>query len=202
MKRAVPALLALSLLVCGPLRAEKTLDAASESADNPELARMYEEDQKDRESHDIDWSLVSKRDEERRARVRELIAAGRLATGRDHYHAAMVFQHGMGVEDYALARDLARKAYELDPELKEAKWLSAAAHDRWLHRQGKPQIYGTQFQRPGGKGPWTMEPFDRAAVTDEERKEHGIPPIAEQEKRMAEMNRRLAEEEKKDEHPR
>lgn len=197
MKRAVPALIALSLLACGPLLAQE-----APSSDDPGLARMYQEDQGDREAENIDWQAVSRRDEERRARVKEMIAAGQLKTGRDHYHAAMIFQHGMMVEDYELARDLARKAFEIDPELKEAKWLSAAAHDRWLHRQGKPQIYGTQFQRPGGKGLWTMEPFDRTAVTDEERKAFGIPPIAEQEKRMAEMNRELAEENKDGHHHR
>ncbi len=197
MKRAVPALLALSLLVCTPLLAQET-----PPSDNPELARMYTEDQKDRESHDIDWSVVAKRDEEHRARVREMIAAGQLKTGQDHFHAAMIFQHGSTTEDYEQARDLARKAFELDPELKLARWLSAATHDRWLHSQGKPQIYGTQFKRPGGKGLWTMEPFDRTAVTDEERQAFGVPPIAEQEKRMAEMNRELAEGNKDGHHHR
>ncbi len=45
---------------------------------NPELERLYKEDQADRapDMGKIDWSVVGKRDEERRKRVLEIIAQG------------------------------------------------------------------------------------------------------------------------------
>ena len=60
------------------------------------------------------------------------------------------------------------KATELDPDLAVARWLAAAAKDRYLWNVDKPQIYGTQFRRIDD-GTWTLEPIDESAVTDEER---------------------------------
>ena len=163
---------------------------------NPELAELYAGDQHDRSGpmHDIDWSKVSARDAQRRLRVLEIVQAGEARVAADFYHAAMVFQHGEGVDDIRQARDWAKRAVELEPDTssqvyKSAKWLVAAATDRHLHRQGEPQIFGTQFVRHGG--PWTMEPFDREAMSDEERAAHGVAPIEKQEARLEAMNETL-----------
>ena len=53
-----------------------TAVALQAQRNNPELERLYKEDQADREAGpnaDIDWQAVSKRDAERRARVREIV---------------------------------------------------------------------------------------------------------------------------------
>ncbi|MEM7049550.1 MAG: hypothetical protein AAF604_07825 [Acidobacteriota bacterium] len=97
----------------------------------------------------------------------------------------MVFQHGMTVEHFGRARDLAAK---LNPDLPGAKWLYAAATDRWLIRQQKPQIYGTQFRKQSPDSPWTLEPLDPDAVTDEEREAYDVPPLAEARARVEAMN--------------
>ncbi len=56
-----------------------------------------------------------------------------------------------------------------------ARWLAAAAHDRWLMRQGKPQKYGTQYVTEGDRWRlWEVDP----ATTDQERKEWSVPPLA------------------------
>ena len=167
--------------------------------DHPDLLSHFEGDQADRSGnmHDMDWEAVSKRDAERRERTLELVEAGEAKTAADFYHAAMVFQHGEGVDDIRIARDWAARAAELAEEGSEihgrAKWLFAAATDRHLHRQGKPQIYGTQFVRNPNGGPWTLEPFDREAVTPEEREAHGVPPIEKQAERLGRMNEELRE---------
>lgn len=163
---------------------------------HPELAEMFVADQADRSvnGHDVDWSVVSKRDAERRDRVRAIVDGGGARLAEDYYHAAMVFQHGEGVEDVRWARDWAKKAMELapDPESqihRRAKWLFAAATDRHLHRQGKPQIYGTQLHTEGGL--WTLEPYDRETVSAEERAAHGVRTIPEQEAWRDRMNEEL-----------
>jgi hypothetical protein len=78
---------------------------ATPAPKDEELARLYTEDQKDREppaGKSIDWSVVGPRDAARLARVKELYAAGRFKTGADYYHAAMVLQHAEIPEDYVL----------------------------------------------------------------------------------------------------
>lgn len=152
---------------------------------NHELLGIYEADQNDR-SGEIDWSLVAPRDEERRRRVKAMLAAGDVKAADDYFHAAMVLQHGQGPEDYKLAHELALKASELDADHSSARWLAAAAKDRYLQSIGEPQIYGTQFRKVDGK--WTLEPIDESAVTDEERARWGVPPLASAKQREKEMN--------------
>jgi hypothetical protein len=147
---------------------------------NEELKSIYLADQADRGDDLLPGDIVQ-RDERRRRRVQEMLSSGDLQTGDDFFHAAMVFQHGHRLEDYRLAGDLARTAVELGQVGQawwcSAAWLVAAAQDRWLMRQGKPQKYGTQFFRAGPHGPlelWEVDP----ATTDEERAALNVPPLA------------------------
>ena len=165
-------------------------DTAFRKRVHPELMRLHEEDQSDRSNRPIDWKKVSTRDAERRQRVDELLASGEAKEAEDFYHAAMVFQHGNAIEDFRRARELTERAIELDPDLMDAKWLYAAATDRWLHRQKKPQIYGTQFRKASRDSPWTLEPLDADAISDEERAAHGVPPLSEARARVEAMNER------------
>ena len=179
MKKRTILAAAVALLMAGTLQAQ---------TNNPELERLYKEDQADREhgpNADIDWQAVSKRDAERRARVREIVDKGGATTSTDYYHAAMVYQHGTEVPEYDEAHRLATKAVELDPENKSAKWLAAASKDRSLMWQGKPQLYGTQFKKVDGK--WILWEVD-PSITDEERAKWNVPPLAEQRKKLETLN--------------
>lgn len=153
---------------------------------NRELFRLFQEDQDERMSDDLDWSAVHKHDAERRVRVREMLDSGQVIVSDDYFHAAMIFQHGDDTISYLLARTLALKAVELDATNHIAAWLSAAAQDRYLWHIGKPQWYGTQTHMIDGK--WTIEPIDTAAVTDEERLESHVPPLAQSRQRMEQLN--------------
>jgi hypothetical protein len=117
--------------------------------------------------------------------------AGQLQTARDHYHAAMLLQHGKGSMPYRLARDLAREAARRDATRAEARWLSAAAQDRYryLPSMGQPQWYGTQVNKPAGATRWTLEPIDTSAVTDADRRVLGAESLAEARARVTAMNK-------------
>ena len=157
---------------------------------NAELAKIYQEDQADRQSTNIDWKVVGKRDDERLARTKEIAAQEGLKKADDYYHAAMVLQHSGKVEDYLQAHQWCLKAVELDPELPTARWLAAATLDRYLMNQGKPQRYGTQYKKVDGK--WILWEVD-PAVTDEERAEWDTPSLAEARQRLQEMNASFAD---------
>jgi hypothetical protein len=164
------------------------------ASSNSELDALYEQDQADREGVFGDGgtlpSSLTKRDEERLQRVEAILDAGAARVSADFEHAAMLFQHGHDVEAYRRAHALALQAVQLDPSNKHAKWLAAASKDRELVTLGKPQLYGTQF-RSVERGPWFLYPVD-PSITDEERARWNVPPLAESERRAAEMNAELA----------
>lgn len=155
---------------------------------HPELYALYQADQGDRTSGSIDWSVVGPRDKARQQRVKELMDAGAARQSADYFHAAMVYQHGDTPAHYDQARRWALRAVELDPGNKGARWLACAAEDRYLHNIGKPQVWGTQYTKPNTSGVWTMEPFDRAAHTDEERAANGVQTLAQSAARLEKMN--------------
>jgi hypothetical protein len=138
---------------------------------NRELRAIFEADQADRRS-----GLkpdAGERDRARRRRVRELLVGGQVVSGPDHYHAAMVFQHGGTAESYRLARQLALRAVELGH--RPGRWLAAAALDRLLVHEGQRQKYGTQYRTWGDE---QMLVEVDPSTTDEERAAWDVPPLA------------------------
>jgi tetratricopeptide (TPR) repeat protein len=154
---------------------------------NRELYELYQADQGDRHAEgDIDWAAVGERDRQRQERVLAIVAAGEARAADDWYHAAMVMQHGDTLDHYQNAHEWAMKAVELDSDHPKARWLAAAAKDRWLMHQGKPQWYGTQFVKEGDT--WVLYEVDPDEVTDEERARWNVPPLAQARERAKAMN--------------
>ena len=153
---------------------------------NPELLAAYLGDRADRSATSIDVEGTLARDEARRRVVRIAIEHHLLHTADDYLHAALVMHHGSKPEEFALARDLAKTAATKRPWLAEARWLYAAATDRYLQSIAKPQIFGTQYSQVNGR--WTLEPFDANAVTDAERFRWRVAPAAERQRLMDELN--------------
>jgi hypothetical protein len=123
-------------------------DTQKGSTMNRELQALFEQDQTDRSAffEQLDTEqlkLLQARDRARRQRVEELVRSEALQTGVDYFHAAMVFQHGETLDDFWRAHELAKRGSELGHP--NCHWLAAAAYDRWLANQGKPQKYGTQY---------------------------------------------------------
>jgi len=158
---------------------------------NEELQALYEQDQADRSAmfDQLDHEQleqVSQRDRARRQRVQELMGSKVLQAPEDYFHAAMVFQHGETLDDYWRAHELAKRGMELgDPN---CRWLTAAAYDRWLMNQGKPQKYGTQYISRDNE-PYRLYDVD-PTTTDEERAIWNVPPLAEALRRAEDLTRR------------
>ena len=159
--------------------------------DNQELKRLHDEDQSDRtppDGKDIDWAIVSPHDEARLARVKELYAQNLLHTASDYYHGAMILQHGNAPEDFLLSHEFCVVAISKGKNDKDARLLAAASEDRFLMNIGRPQRFGTQF-RSEGSGPFLLYAVG-PGVTDEMRREMGVPSFAEAKAHEAELNKK------------
>ncbi len=172
-----------------------------EQVENAELKNIYDEDQNDRreELWKKDEQLMNERDEQRLNRVLELLNENAVKAPADYLHAAMILQHGRSIDHFELAHTLAKRAADEGYGSKEgevdALWLSAAAKDRLLHRQGKPQLYGTQTVKDSKEGEWYLWPVD-PSITDEERANFHVPPLAESQARAEELRNKEQEERK------
>ena len=159
--------------------------------DNEELKILYSEDQSDRSSDDIDWSIVSVNDSLRETRVFELLDSNLVRTSLDYSNAAMIFQHGSDTIASGMAVKMMTKAIELDTTID--KWLLAAAIDRDFMRREQPQIYGTQYVRSNDE-PWKLYDMDTTMISDEERIEYGVGTLTEQLARVEMMNKKKLSE--------
>lgn len=133
------------------------------------------------------YAALRARDRKRRARA--LAVLGRLrASGapapESLYYTAWLLNHGDEPAEARLAHDLAREA--ADRGYAPARWLAAAAYDRWCMYEGRMQKYGTQFVPDGVRYRlWDVEP----ATTDAERAVWDVPPLAQQLQRADAMTR-------------
>jgi hypothetical protein len=157
----------------------------------PEIARMYDADQADRQAHPIDWKIVTPRDIARREATRKLLSDGALHSGEDFDQAAFIFQHGETSDDFLLAHTLAMVAVSKGDS--DAIWIAAATLDRYLKTIGQPQIYGTQFDLMAWKAEckanprcrtkpshYEQDPYNRDLISDALRSELQVPSEAKQ----------------------
>ncbi|WP_375578873.1 hypothetical protein ABWH96_17910 [Marivirga tractuosa] len=191
MKTNLLLLLIIILVSCNGNKENNSDTTTEPIADNQELIDIYQNDQGDRQTDNINWGEVMVRDSLRRKRVNELLDSNKVRTSNDYQNAAMVFQHGGDSTSYAKAVKFMKKAIELDSTTN--KWLLAAATDRYLLSIGKPQIYGTQYIKMRGE-PWELQEIDTTQITDAERIEFGVETLAQQREKVKRMNsERLSE---------
>jgi hypothetical protein len=155
--------------------------------DHAELEQIFAADQADRRG-ELPPDIID-RDRERLARVADLLDAGALRSAADHLRAAFIFQHGQRLEHYWQAHELALQAVDLGHG-PPARWLAAAAYDRWLMHQGLPQKFGTQYRMAGAR--WVLHEVD-PATSDAERARWEVPPLAVAEAHAGRLNERAAE---------
>jgi hypothetical protein len=118
-------------------------------------------------------------------RVIDMYTAGLVRDGRDHFHASWVMLCGETQGHYSMARMFARRATEMDEE--RAWTLRAMSWDRWLVASGKPQRFGTQIIKQGGR--WSLGEVD-PQVTDLDRALYAVPPLYVQRQSAEQLQRR------------
>ena len=151
---------------------------------SPEMQRLYDEDQKARQTmpaSKAEGVKMFRDDGDRRVAAKKLLDNNALHTGEDFEHAAFLFQHGDTPDDFLLAHTLALVAIAKGQS--SAIWIASATFDRYLNAIKQPQIYGTQFFPQPGTG-WTQEPYNRTLVSDALRRQLGVPSLASQEKQL------------------
>ena len=155
---------------------------------NAELHALFQADRQERIDQPRlgtpEYTAMRARDHQHRLRASTIIAEGGATTADDYYHAALLFQHGDTPDDAWQAHTLALEAMTLGHP--KARWLAAAAYDRWCMYQGKSQKYGTNYVTDGVRHRlWDVDP----ATTDTERAEWDVPPLAEQLRKAEEATR-------------
>lgn len=191
MKKVLPIILLIGLISCETNDKNTTIQTP---LDNEELVVIYENDQADRKTANIDWSVISPRDKKRKIRLFEMLDSNLVRTAKDYHHAAMIFQHGGDSISYAMAVKLIKKSLELDSTSTMNKWLFAAATDRYLLSIGESQIYGTQYGKRHDDDVWRLRPLDSTKISDATRIEYGVETLAQQRDKMKRMNlKKLAE---------
>lgn len=166
--------------------ADKTYSPDDDVPSNAEMKRIFDEDQRVRQSGlQTDFAEAARTDPERREQTRKLLSDGALHTGQDFWEAAFVFQHGSTPEDYLLAHTLAILALKKGNQ--DGAWIAAATLDRYLQSMNQPQIYGTQFRWPKGEAT-TQDPYNRTLISDPLRRQLGVPSIQEQQSQLKSWN--------------
>jgi hypothetical protein len=155
---------------------------------NEELSGLYEADLREHaqglQAGTTEYQAMRERDRQRREQVHAWIAAGQVEAPDDCFHAARIFQHGDAPADAWQAHQLAVRAAQAG--YRPARWLAAAAYDRWLVYQGRPQKYGTNYFSDGKhQHLFEVDP----ATTDADRAEWDVPPLAEQIRKAEEATR-------------
>lgn len=159
---------------------------------NQQLKDLYESDREDhavqRIVGDTGYAEMRSRDSERREKVRAILDSDEPNDPIDLYHAAWVLNHGDQIADAELAYHLAERSYTSGYDL--ARWLYAAAFDRWCMYSGLPQKFGTQIVPDGVcYRVWDTNPV----TTDGERKQFNVPSIETMRERAREESRTMAQ---------
>jgi len=132
-------------------------------------------------------------DKIRMSQAEDILKSSKNLSSEEYFAAAMIMQHGAEPIHYKKAMEYSIKSLQLDPENKNASWLSCAAEDRYLLKVGKPQIWGTQLNRKinslGTYEVYYLENFDKNARLDAQRIKCGIPRLSEIEARLASMTK-------------
>ncbi|MEO8275208.1 MAG: hypothetical protein ABI639_03260 [Thermoanaerobaculia bacterium] len=157
---------------------------------DPDLQRLFLESEDDRATLSggaaPPSAAVVERGVARRRDVLSLVDRGRVKKALDAFHASAILAESDRAEELARASELARQAVELDPDLLAARPLLATAIDREQMVAGKPQRFGTQIVLVDGT--WQLYTVD-PAISDADRDQFGLPPLAEARARAAELNR-------------
>jgi hypothetical protein len=106
---------------------------------------------------------------ERRRQATAILTAGGAKTAEDYYFVALLYQHSETLDDLLMAHVLSTIAgFKGDHR---GRWLSAASLDKYLHRTGQLQIFGTQYFVARDRG------LNPSLLNDPLRREFCVPSL-------------------------
>ncbi|HMG93491.1 MAG TPA: hypothetical protein VK589_25710 [Chryseolinea sp.] len=154
------------------------------------LKSLFDEDQHECLNQPRDgtpeYRALKKKCKTRISEVKEILESNNNLSGEDYFHGCIIFMHGDCPEDFWEAYSLALKA--VDQNYKGARRYAAAAYDRWLMYQGRPQKFGLQYVPDGFRlRLWDVDPD----TTDKERADWEVPALEELIKNVADLNTRF-----------
>ncbi len=143
---------------------------------NLELKSIFDEDQQECLNQPPDNTMEHKairmRIKVRMDKVGFISTTNDSLSGEDYFHACIIFLHGDCPQDFWQAYEYALRSVEL--QYTASKKFAAAAYDRWLMYQGKPQKYGLQYVPDGIRlRVWDVDP----QTSDAERAKWDVPPL-------------------------
>ena len=193
LRSIVTAVLAvLSAIGCTSDRALHSGASYREPALRRELLAMVEADQRVRKGITLPMTpekLAQMDDIDARhtATMRKITTAhgwpGRSLVGEDGAHAAWLLVQHADASFMAECLPLMKQAASRDEASpKDYAYLL----DRVLMKEGKPQVYGTQFTSDAD-GKLVAHPIEAADQVDDRRRAIGLPPMAEYERKIREV---------------
>ena len=210
--RARSLVVALFLAAVAASSAAQTPVTKTKAPPTSEYARIYDEDQADRNIDPMLFARLSeqqldsatreldRRDAVRLTRMERLLTTHPPRSADDYYHAAMILQHSR--KNVLRTHELTKRAIALDSTHAGARYLYAASWDSYQISLGRPQWYGTNVDR-GPDGLAVVHATDTTRVDEATRKSYTGWTYAERVKSVAELNERLrAERAKKEAKPR
>lgn len=155
---------------------------------NKQLKFLFDEDQYECVNQPPDGTPayldLRKRCRDRISQVKELLVSEEALSGDDYFHACIIFMHGDCPDDFWQGHCAALKAFEQN--YIRAKQFAAAAYDKWLMYQGRPQKFGTQYVPDGVQlRLWDIDP----KTTDDDRVEWEVPVLPELQRNLMALNR-------------
>ncbi len=164
--------------------------------DSPEMKSIFLADQFDRgndpyakpgdpQPKGLSGEVIRQHDDERDARVKQMLDAGLIRTATDYFRAALIYQHSGTPEGTLLAHILASVAAAKG--YPGALWLQAATLDRYLLQIGRKQVFGTQFKplpRADETKPYQYaeDEIDSQLLSNSVRADFCVVPLEEQQK--------------------
>ena len=155
-----------------------------------ELKYLFDEDQYECLNQPRDGTLeylaLREKCKARIFKVKEILELDKSLSGDDFFHASIIFMHGDCPDDFWQAYTLFLKA--ADQNYIGSKRFAAAAFDKWLMYQGKPQKFGLQYVPDGVRlRLWDVDP----ETTDIERADWEVPTLEELAKNLKNVNERF-----------
>lgn len=163
------------LLSSGVSHAGKTdcdRSEASQAEVSMRLRTLYEAEAADAANVTAD---KAERDKARTKEVLKTLKKGLVCSAEDQFYASWVIRHSTDVDTLQTAYDLA--VASMKGHIDRSNWLTATTFDRLQVYSGFPQRYGSMIGHE--KGVVCLYEID-PTVTDEDRAQYRMPPIADQ----------------------